>query len=280
MIFLAVEPPPVTHPSVTVCGGPAIFCEINYASLITSALAIAITLAVGFYVASRVSSGRPGKLQLVFELLADYTRDLIRSTAGEDALFIMPLALTIFFYILVANWMEFLPLPHPFTPATTDFNQTLAMAAVVWIGAEGYSIYRRGVVGFLRHLTRPPELSWALRVPFTLINLIEELTKPLSLSLRLMGNIFGGAVMLWVLTVLLPEVPLPVVPYAASVVLVAVWKVFDVFLIGSLQAVIFFLLTVIYFGQAVEGLEEHGHSEQPHGSLAPAASHASQEDFA
>jgi F-type H+-transporting ATPase subunit a len=63
--------------------------------------------------------------------------------------------------------------------------------------------------------------------------------------------------MLWVLTVLLPLLPIPALPYALSVVLVAGWKVFDVFLIGTLQAFIFFLLTIIYFGMAVEGAREH-----------------------
>jgi F-type H+-transporting ATPase subunit a len=73
-----------------------------------------------------------------------------------------------------------------------------------------------------------------------------------------MGNIFGGVIMLWVLTVMLPLLPIPAVPYGLSVILVAGWKIFDVFLIGTLQAFIFFLLTIIYFGQAVEGAKEHG----------------------
>ena len=194
---------------------------------------------------------------MVFEFLISYARGLIKDTVGIDALWIMPLALTIFFYILIANWIELFPLPHPFTPANTDFNQTLAMALVVYVLAEAYSIRVRGLGGFLHHLTRPHDMPIPLRVYFTFINVVEELAKPVSLSLRLMGNIFGGVIMLWVLTVMLPLLPIPVLPYVASVVLVALWKVFDVFLIGTLQAFIFFLLTIIYFGQAVEGAKEH-----------------------
>jgi F-type H+-transporting ATPase subunit a len=89
-----------------------------------------------------------------------------------------------------------------------------------------------------------------------------------------MGNIFGGVIMLWVLTVMLPLLPIPAVPYGLSVVLVAGWKIFDVFLIGTLQAFIFFLLTIIYFGQAVEGAKGHGEEAHEKPSPSPAKSPA------
>jgi F-type H+-transporting ATPase subunit a len=261
MIFHFIEQPPVTHPAVDVCGGPAIVCQINYDSLISSVIAIVLTIAFSLWVASRLDARRPGKFQLVFELIIYYGRNLIKETSGAQELWILPLALTIFFYILIANWIELLPLPAPLTPANTDINQTLAMALLVWVLVEGYSIRVRGLRGFLRHLTRPTDMPVPLRVYFTFINIVEELAKPVSLSLRLMGNIFGGVIMLWVLTVLITLLPIPVLPYGLSIVLVAGWKAFDVFLIGTLQAFIFFLLTVIYFGMAVEGAREHGQDQ-------------------
>lgn len=277
MIF-DIEQPPVTHPAVDVCGGPAILCQINYDSVIASLVSIAITVGLSLWVVSRLDYRRPTKFQLIFELVTYYARNLIKETAGEEELWILPLALTIFFYILIANWIELLPLPHPFTPANTDINQTLAMAALVWVLAEGYSIRVRGFRGFLHHLTRPHDMPIPMRVYFTFINLVEELAKPVSLSLRLMGNIFGGVIMLWVLTVLLTLLPIPVLPYGLSVVLVAGWKAFDVFLIGTLQAFIFFLLTIIYFGMAVEGAREQGHDKpapaQPAREATPVASTA------
>jgi F-type H+-transporting ATPase subunit a len=265
MMIMAIENPPVTHAAIDVCQGPAIICQINYDSLIASAISIVLTIAFSLWVASRLDARRPGKFQMVFEFVINYARDLIKDTVGVEAMWILPLALTIFFYILIANYIELLPLPHPFTPANTDINQTLAMAIVVYVLAEGYSIRVRGLGGFLHHLTRPFDMPIPMRVYFTFINVVEELAKPVSLSLRLMGNIFGGVIMLWVLTVLLPLLPIPALPYGLSVVLVAVWKVFDVFLIGTLQAFIFFLLTIIYFGMAVEGAKEHegGAHEQP-----------------
>ena len=273
--FLAIQQPPVSHPAIDVCGGPAILCQVNYASVVATVISIAATLAFSFWVASRVDSRRPGKFQMVFEFIMDYARNQLKTVMGnEPPPIALPLALTLFLYILIANWIGFFPIPEPFTPANTDFNQTLAMGVVVFLVAEGYAIKRRGVLGFLHHLTRPFELPIPARAAFVLLNLIEEITKPITLSLRLMGNIFGGLVMLWVLTVMLTLVPVPFVPYALSVALVVVWKLFDVLFIGTLQAFIFFLLTIIYFGQAVEGLdEEHGHAPVP-GPAAPASAPA------
>lgn len=269
--YLALENPPVNHPSVQVCGS-AILCKFNYDSLVSTFVSILITLALGFWVASRLHSRTPGKFQMVFELLVGYTRGLIKDTVGEDAMFIMPIALTIFFYILVANWIDFFPIPHPFAPANTDLNQTLAMAIVVFLVSQGYAVRVQGLRGYLHHLTRPFNLPVAARVGFTFLNIVEELVKPVTLSLRLMGNIFGGVVMLWVLTVLLTAIPLPALPYGLSVVLVAAWKLFDVFFVGTLQAFIFFLLTIIYFGMAREGAEEHAH-QGPATATATATAH-------
>ena len=271
-----IENPPVFHPAVDVCGAGPLLCRLNYDSLISTGVAIIVTLAFGFWVASRLHHRTPGKFQMVFEFLIDYTRGLIKDTVGLDAMFILPLAQTLFFFILVANWIAFLPLPQPITPANTDFNQTLAMAVVVFVATQAYSIRMRGLGGYFKHFMRPEGVAKPIQVAFIPLNVIEELVKPVTLSLRLMGNIFGGIVMLWVLTALLPAVPIPAVPYGISAVLVIVWKAFDVFFVGTLQAFIFFLLTIIYFGQAREGLEEeeHGHSAGHPAGASPAVSHS------
>ncbi|HEX6548305.1 MAG TPA: F0F1 ATP synthase subunit A [Candidatus Dormibacteraeota bacterium] len=260
-IYLAAfEPPPVTHPTVNFCAGPDILCQVDYLSLIASLVSIVVTIAFVLWVASKAESRKPGKLQMVFELVFGYARQQIRDSLGEDPpAFLLPLALTIFFYILIANWIDFLPIPHPYAPANTDLNQTAAMALVVFVLAQGYSIRVRGFGGYLHHLTRPFELPIWARILFVPLNVIEELAKPLTLSLRLFGNIFGGIVMLWVLTALLTAIPLGPVPYVVSVILVAAWKLFDVLLIGTIQAFIFFLLTIIYFGMAREGVDEEHH---------------------
>jgi F-type H+-transporting ATPase subunit a len=241
-----------THPTVSFC--PSSFCTLDMDSLVSSGLAILITLAVGFGIVYRLSHGVPGKLQLVLEFLLNYIRQQVEQAMGPTAPFVIPLAATIALYILIANWIEFFPLPEPYLiPANSDINQTVAMALVVFVWTNAYSLRVLGLKGFLRRFTKPFDASWVIRGPFILINIVEELAKPLSLALRLFGNIFAGVVMIFVITLLLPV-------YLAWVPLV-VWKFFDVFIIGTIQAFIFMLLTIIYFGMAREGLEEEGHAE-------------------
>jgi F-type H+-transporting ATPase subunit a len=269
MILLA-EAPPGTHPTVSFCG--AWYCTFNYDSLVSSAIAIVITLLVGFMVAYRLSHGVPGKLQLLFEFLLDYVRGLIRESVGEGGGFIVPLAMTLGFYILVANWLDFFPLIRPLLhPANADLNQTLALALVVIIVVQGYSVSVLGVRGYFRRFTRPFEMPLPVRILFIPLNIIEEVAKPVTLSLRLFGNIFAGALMVFLIssliTALAALIPVGGVSSGLGIVLTPIaegllilWKAFDIFFVGSIQAFIFTLLTIIYFGMAREGLEEEGHS--------------------
>ena len=205
----------------------------------------------------------------MFEWGYDLLRGLVKQNVADDALFIIPLGLTLFLYILVANWLEILPLG--FFPvlhgANADWNATLAMGVVVIAVVQWYSFRVLGWYGYLRRFTKPFELPLPARIVFIPLNIIEELVKPVTLSLRLFGNIFAGGVMIaliasagWHLEFLGP------LPHSAlSTVALAVWKAFDVIFIGFIQAFIFMLLTVIYFGMAREGLEhQHQGSEHAH----------------
>jgi F-type H+-transporting ATPase subunit a len=251
-------------------GQPAIdlgcgtLCTFNYNSLISSALAVVVTLGIAFWFRSQLRDGEPGKAQAIFELGYDLLRGLIKTAVSEDALFIIPLALTLFIYILVANWIEFLPLGlvPALHGANADLNQTAAMAAVVIVVVEWYSVRVLGWRGFLRRFTKPFELPLPARIVFIPLNIIEEITKPVTLSFRLFGNIFAGAAIIGLIvgfgTLSLPvvgTVPLTIV----SSILLVVWKAFDVLFIGFIQAFIFMLLTVVYFGMAREGLEQEHH---------------------
>ena len=271
MMFLA-EGPPGTHPTVSFCN--AWYCTFNSDSLVSSALAIIITLLVGFFVANRLRSGVPGKLQLVFEFLIDYVRGLVHQSVGEGGGFIVPLAMTLGFYILVANWLDFFPLQQPIHPANADLNQTLAMALLVIIVVQAYSIRVLGFRGYLRRFTKPFEMALPVRIAFIPLNIVEELVKPVTLSLRLFGNIFAGALMVYLIgsliTFLAGLVPnggvgsgVGIVFGALAEVGLIIWKAFDIFFVGTIQAFIFTLLTIIYFGMAREGLEEEGHEEHP-----------------
>jgi len=252
--FLA-DSVPGTHPIVTVCGGGGFLCTYDGDTVISSAIAVVVTLAIGFLLARTLRSGKPGKLQMVFELFLSYVRNLIRDTVGEDVpAFLLPLAATIGFFILVANWLDFFPLQQPVEPANADLNLPLAMGLIVFLLSQAYAVRVRGVGGYFRHY---------LRAPFPPLTIIEELVKPITLALRLFGNVFAGVVMIYLLGSLFEAwagksaltSALSVVPFF----FMAVWKAFDVFFIGTIQAFIFMLLTVIYFGQAREGVTDEGH---------------------
>jgi F-type H+-transporting ATPase subunit a len=256
-VILLAEEAPGTFPTVTV-GGCGNFCTFNYTSLLVSGISIVLTILFVYIVAFLLlRPGRPGKFQMIFELLYSYVRGLVRDSTAQDANFIVPLAMSIGLYILLANWLDFFPLGVAgLHPANADLNQTLAMALVVIVVVQVYSVRVLGVGGYLRRFTKPLDGSIVLRTLFTPLNIIEEIVKPVTLSLRLFGNIFAGGVMVYLITLLLGAIPL-LGPFVIGPFALIVWKLFDVFFIGSIQAFIFMLLTVIYFGQAREGLEEH-----------------------
>jgi F-type H+-transporting ATPase subunit a len=251
-----------SHPTIDFGCGP--LCTFNYDSVISSAIAIIVTVLVAFWIRSKLKEGEPSKVQAIFEFGYDQLRSLIRTNVSDDALFIIPLAMTLFLYILVANWIEIFPLAvfPVLHGANADLNQTLAMALVVIGVVQWYSIRVLGLRGYLRRFTKPFELPVPVRVIFTPLNILEEVVKPLTLSLRLFGNIFAGGVMIGLIAAL-GMWQLPAVGTFGGAVLgvvaLAFWKAFDVIFIGFIQAFIFMLLTVIYLGQAREGLEHQHH---------------------
>ena len=277
MIFLA-EGPPGTHPLTPICGDQYVnllvikfyYCAFTLDTLVSSAIAIVVTLWLAFFIASRLRPGVPSKLQMVLEFFVSYVRGLVNETVAEDATFIIPIAATIGMYILVANWLDFFPLGFSslIKPANSDLNQTLAMAIVVFLIVQWYSLKVLGVGGYLRRFTKPFGMSWGIRIAYIPFNIIEEIVKPVTLSLRLFGNIFAGLLMVYLLT-LIPQAYAWTLPISA--VGVGIWKLFDVFFVGTIQAFIFMLLTIIYFGQAREGLEEELHeTHAAHGARAVA----------
>ena len=253
---------PGTHPTIDL--GCGTLCTFNYDSVISSLIAVIATVLIAFWVRSKLKDGEPGRVQAIFEWGYDQLRSLIKSNVSDDALFIIPLALTLFLYILIANWIEIFPLAifPVLHGANADLNQTLAMGLIVIIVVQWYSVRVLGARGYFRRFTKPFELPLAARIVFIPLNVLEELVKPLTLALRLFGNIFAGAVMIGLIASF-ATLQLPLVGTVGGTVLgsalLIVWKAFDVIFIGFIQAFIFMLLTVIYFGAAREGLEHEHH---------------------
>jgi F-type H+-transporting ATPase subunit a len=257
-----LEESPGTHPTIDL--GCGTLCTLNYDSVISSVIAVIATVGIAFWIRSKLQEGQPGKVQAIFEWGYDQLRGLIKTNVSDDALFIIPLALTLFLYILVANWIEIFPLAifPVLHGANADLNQTLAMGLIVILVVQWYSIRVLGIRGYLKRFTKPFELPLPARIVFIPLNILEEAVKPVTLALRLFGNIFAGAVMIGLIASL-SALQLPVVGTIGATVLgsivLIVWKSFDVIFIGFIQAFIFMLLTVIYFGAAREGLEHEHH---------------------
>jgi F-type H+-transporting ATPase subunit a len=225
--------------------------HVNVDTVLSTAIAAVIVIALAFYLRTKVTStGVPSGVQLFWEAITIQMRDQIESAIGmRIAGFVLPLAVTIFVFILVSNWLSVLPLQyedngHPeelLTPAAGDINYVLALALFVFCSYHAAGIWRRGIIG---HPVKLLKGHVAFLAP---INIVEELAKPISLSLRLFGNIFAGGILVSLIALLGPWVM-----WAPN----AIWKSFDLF-VGAIQAFIFSILTVLYFSQAMELEDEH-----------------------
>jgi len=237
------------HPVTTKILGLTVDLDVVWSTL----AAAAVVIGLGLLLRSRVSVDRPGKLQLFWEFVVEQVQDLADSAIGPEGRPFVPLAVVIFLFIWTCNWIEAIPSGHSpewFPAPTSDVNLPLAMAVTVIALVHYNSIKARGIRGYVRHYFQP----YKVMVP---INVIEEITKPITLTFRLFGNLFSGGLMLAVLAALLPVYLLPVGDL--------VWKPFDLF-IGLIQAFIFALLTIMYLGlgMSVEHDEPVGrHSSQP-----------------
>jgi F-type H+-transporting ATPase subunit a len=221
----------------------------NLDTIWATLVAGAIVLLLGFLVRWRLTRPDPdhvpSKLQLIWEGVVKEVNTQVEDNLGDVHPFVAPLAIALFFFILIANWLEIIPSQptehlHLLPAPTSDTNLTYAMAIMAMVGVWTMGIRRQGLKNYLKHFTQPIPLM-------TPLNVIEELVKPVTLALRLFGNIFAGGIMVSLIS-LLPFYFL----WAGDVV----WKLFDMF-IGAIQAFIFALLVVIYFGMATSHEAEH-----------------------
>ncbi|MGH7911151.1 MAG: F0F1 ATP synthase subunit A [Candidatus Dormibacteraceae bacterium] len=262
--MILLDSVPGTHPAINLgCGA---FCNVDYLTLLTTGLAMLVTLLIAFTVRGLLASGRPGRLQALFEMLYGYVGGEVSAQVSPKATFLVPLAGTIGLFILLSNWLEILPLDlFGLAAPTADLNVPGALAGIVIILVQVYSIRVLGLPGYLHRFTKPFDGNIGIRILMTPLNIIEEIVKPVSLSLRLFGNIFAGSVMVYLLATLLGALPLGQVGsfsiggIVISAVATAIWKAFDVLFIGAIQAFIFMLLTIAYFSQAREGVEGEHH---------------------
>lgn len=224
----------------------------NGDTILATAITALIIIGLAFFLKSKVTAtGVPGGVQLFWEALTIQMRQQIEGSIGmKVAPFVLPLAVALFAFILISNWLAVFPWQYGgsdgaaaelYKPPASDINFVLALALFVFICYHAAGVWRRGIIG---HPIKVVKGHVAFLAP---INIVEELAKPISLALRLFGNIFAGGILVGLIAMF---------PWYIQWAPNAIWKTFDLF-VGLIQAFIFALLTILYFSQSMELDEDH-----------------------
>jgi len=252
------------------------FSVINYDTVFFSVLLAVVFLGLFWSVARRATTGVPGTLQNFIEIIVQFVDTQVRDTFHGSSRLIAPLALTIFCWVFLFNFMDLVPvdlLPaaarsagfeHLKVVPSTDLNATFALSLTVFILIVYYSVRMKGLVGFISELTLQPfraknVLVQALLVPMNFIlESVTFLARPISLSLRLYGNLYAGEMIFLLLAVLTLSRGLGGLASVggwlgliAQFALGLVWAGFHVLII-TIQAFIFMVLTIVYLSMAHE----------------------------
>ena len=239
------------------------FWTINVDSVVTALLLGVVGLGFLWWVVRGATSGVPGKRQAFVEWLIEFIDDQVKGIFhhGDRNRFVAPAALTVFVWVVLMNAMDFLPIDiiatalgwvglHEWRPVpTADVNTTFALSLSVWLLMIGFSISAKGLGGWIHELFCAPFGSNPLLWLFNLLfNLVEYVSKPLSHSLRLFGNMYAGEILflllwMWAATGLAGTI--------FGSILGLGWAIFHI-LIVLLQAYIFMMLTVVYIAMAHE----------------------------
>jgi F-type H+-transporting ATPase subunit a len=228
MAELAVIVSPLEDPELFRLGP----VPITRVTVVTWVVMVALILFAAFVRLNLRKTG-PGGAQRVIEGMLSWLGNEIRGIIGRDPGPFIPLVASLFIFILVSNLVSFKGLKPP----TADIKTTGALATVVFLAVPFYGIVMTGTLNYLKTYIRP---VWVM-LPF---NIISDLTRTLSLAIRLFGNILSGETLFGVMLSLVPFfLPLPLM--------------FLALITGTIQAYIFAILTIVYIGGAVQVITKH-----------------------
>jgi F-type H+-transporting ATPase subunit a len=230
-------------------------------SMVGAVVTSLILLLVAWYVTRR-STLVPSRLQTAVEFPIEWIGNIVEGTGGTRWRSFAPLVISIFLFVLFANWLGLLPgvgtiglfeqehgeqVLVPFVrSASADLNFTLGLAIVSFFAFIGFGVKANGVKGYLKHtFVANPAYMTPIMTP---IHLISELSRLISLSMRLFGNVFAGEVLLATM--------LALVPLIVPIAFLGLELVF-----GFVQALVFALLTMTYVILAIAENEQHGTAE-------------------
>ena len=257
----------IQHHLTNLCVGPDCghggFWALNVDTLFFSVLLGTLIVFTSWRLRRNLETGKPGGFQNFVESILDFVAGQVRDAFPHPNPLIAPLALTIFVWVWLMNFMDLIPVdllpflakhlgvPHLKAVPTTDLNTTLAMSFTVFLLIVFYSIKEKGVIGYLKMFLFHPFGKFFIPVN-VVMTLIEELAKPLSLGLRLFGNLFAGELVFLLIALIGGMLA---VGWAAlfwlplQVVLDLAWLIFHLLVI-TLQAFIFMVLTIVYLSMA------------------------------
>lgn len=217
----------------------------NY--MVMSLLIVLGYIAVGVILRSRLSVENPGTLQVILEDLVSAVVGLLEEWLGPKGRQFLPLIGTLGAFILAGNYLGLVP---GFMSPTGNMNVTLGCALTTWVYYHFKGIQTNGVVNYIKHFAGPPGVPTMMIPLMFAVEIISHLSRVLSLSLRLFGNIFGEELVIVILGIIIPFfIPLPMMALGL--------------ITGGLQAFIFVLLSTIYLQGAImsEPHDEHGHAD-------------------
>jgi F-type H+-transporting ATPase subunit a len=229
------------------------FWTFHLDTLIVSGVIGLVVFGVMAYAAKRATAGVPGKFQNFVEMVVSMVDNQVRDTFHGKSELVTPLAITIFVWVFLMNAQDLIPvdfipwiMEHVFgvhywkAVPTTDPNLTFAMSLSVFFLMLFYNVKFKGIGGWLHEVFTVPFGKWLAPVNL-LFRIVEDIAKPISLSLRLFGNMYAGE-MVFILIALLGVWQLP---------LALPWALFHILII-TLQAFVFMMLTVVYMSMAAE----------------------------
>ena len=240
------------------------FWILNLDTLIYSWLLAGVLMYIAYTMGKKMTADTPSGGQNVLEALVEFVQQQIRDIFPGSNPLIGPLSLTIFMWVFLMNAMDLIPvdlLPeigqlvgihYMKVVPTTDLSTTFALALSVFALIIYYNIKIKGPIGYIKMFLFHPFGKYLIPVNI-LMTAIEEVAKPISLGLRLFGNMFAGE-LIFMLIALLGATSL--YGLAPQIALGSVWAIFHIMVV-SLQAFIFMLLTIVYLGMAHQVIDEH-----------------------
>ncbi len=241
---------------------------VNGDTIFVTGVACVVLVLIAIGVRSGLGREKPGRFLGFIEMIIEFVDGLVKQTLGDRATrmrLLGPLAICLFTFLLTSNLLGLVPGLHS---PTNDVNTALGLAIISIIFLHVSSIRARGAGGYVKHYFSVVEpkwfpFGWLPRILFAFLEVIQELSRPVTLTFRLYFNIFVGELLLLLIIVLFPTTWVP-----AWLVLGGVWLAFSIF-VGCVQAFIFTMLTIAYVSMGTETHEAHAE----HDELAPSGAH-------